>query len=58
MREISTHLAAVTGSAASGYAAWAERQFGKPERIGPGPNFQTPLFRKTWASYLKARDSK
>jgi hypothetical protein len=58
MRDITRHLTTATGGAVTGYGAWATRMFGKPEPIGPGPNFQTPLFRKTWENYLKARDSK
>lgn len=55
MRDITANLAAATGGVVTGYGAWATRMFGKPEVIGPGPSFQTPLFRKTWESYLKQK---
>ena len=55
MRDVTAMLAAVTGGVASGYREWSERLFGKPAPIGPGPSFQTPLFRKTWENYLSSR---
>jgi hypothetical protein len=54
MRTLSpSQLASVAGGL---YGAWAAAHLPKlPPTNGPGPKFTTPLFQKTWETYLRSK---